>query len=67
MFIEKNKMNSDYDIKIKAIIEGIEGDFSESKIYKKNKNLFSQNNPFLNSNENNGNNENQGNNINPFI
>ena len=47
-FIEKNRMDRELNIKIKAFIEGIDGNFSENKIYKnKIPNII---NPFIRSN-----------------
>ena len=47
-FIEKNRMDGELNIKIKAFIEGIDGNFSENKIYKNEiPNII---NPFVRSN-----------------
>ena len=47
-FIEKNRMDGELNIKIKAFIEGIDGNFSENKIYKNEiPNII---NPFIRSN-----------------
>ena len=65
-FIEKNRMDGELNIKIKAFIEGIDGNFSENKIYKNEiPNII---NPFIRSNNINYNNiEIKGlNNNNPF-
>ena len=66
-FIEKNRMDGELNIKIKAFIEGIDGNFSGNKIYKNEiPNII---NPFIRSNNINYNNniEIKGlNNNNPF-
>ena len=56
-FIEKNRMTGDLNIKIKACIEGIEGNFSENKIYKNEMPNDIKQNPFLRLNNFNSNNK----------
>ena len=67
-FIEKNRMTGDLNIKIKACIEGIEGNFSENKIYKNEMPNDIKQNPFLRLNNFNSNNKEvkELNNDNPF-
>ena len=67
-FIEKNRMTGDLNIKIKACIEGIEGNFSENKIYKNEMPNNINQNPFLRLNNFNSNNKEvkELNNDNPF-